>query len=233
MRTIRLKSSKVSSDFHPNYYVKWYKELSDLQESGETLRYSSSVTDGPLSAVVNCTATWGDKEANLEMMVEYIEEAAENDVDILVFPETILTAYSYQVPADGEQEMHVALAETIPGASTNYLSEYAQKYDMYIVSGMTEKLDEPMYEDGVVKVYNSAAVLFPDCTIESYQKMHRAGVESRWSVVGDTPYMLETEWGKVGVDICRDGHFYPELGRYYAAMSRQLIYCVKIAYTIA
>ena len=26
------------------------------------------------------------------------------------------------------------------------------------------------------------------------------------------------EWGKIGIDICRDGHFYPELGRYYAAM---------------
>ena len=23
--------------------------------------------------------------------------------------------------------------------------------------------------------------------------------------------------GKIGIDICRDGHFYPELGRYYAA----------------
>ncbi len=30
--------------------------------------------------------------------------------------------------------------------------------------------------------------------------------------------MFETEWGKIGIDICRDGHFYPELGRYYAAM---------------
>ena len=30
--------------------------------------------------------------------------------------------------------------------------------------------------------------------------------------------MFDTEWGKIGIDICRDGHFYPELGRYYAAM---------------
>ena len=40
----------------------------------------------------------------------------------------------------------------------------------------------------------------------------------KWSVPGDTPYMFETKGGKVGIDICRDGHFYPELGRYYAAM---------------
>ena len=38
-----------------------------------------------------------------------------------------------------------------------------------------------------------------------------------WSVCGDEPYIIDTEWGKAGIDICRDGHFYPELGRYYAA----------------
>ena len=75
-----------------------------------------------------------------------------------------------------------------------------------------------MYEDGVEKVYNSAAILYPDGTIDSYQKMHRAGDESLWSVRGETPKIIETKWGKFGIDICRDGHFYPELGRYYAAL---------------
>lgn len=58
----------------------------------------------------------------------------------------------------------------------------------------------------------------PDGTIDSYQKIHRAGSENQWSVPGKNPKMFETEWGKIGIDICRDGHFYPELGRYYAAM---------------
>ena len=34
--------------------------------------------------------------------------------------------------------MQVITAETIPGPTTNTLSELAQKYDMYIILGMTE-----------------------------------------------------------------------------------------------
>ena len=92
---------------------------------------------------------------------------------------------------------------------------------MYIIFGMSEKVDEPIYDktdSSKIKVYNSAAILYPDGKIESYHKMHRAGYESKWSICGDTPYMFETQWGKIGVDVCRDGHFYPEIARYYAAM---------------
>ncbi len=45
---------------------------------------------------------------------------------------------------------------------------------------------------GVKKVYNSAAICFPDGHTESYQKMHRAGSEETvWSVPGNTPVMFE------------------------------------------
>ena len=211
-----------NSDFQVEYYAKWYAELADKQEAGESLSYYSNVKDGPVAAVVNMPGVWGDKQANIEAMIGYIEEAAEKNVEILVFPETVLTGYEWQGENDPYYKeqgvyMQVALAETIPGPTTNLISEYAKKYNMYIIFGMTEKLDEPIYDNGVEKVYNSAAVLYPDGKIESYQKMHRAGYETMWSVCGDTPYMFETEWGKIGIDICRDGHFYPELGRYYAA----------------
>lgn len=225
--TARTGSTCNNQDFRPEDYAEWYDNLADMQDAGNSLSYSSDVTDGPVAAVVNMTAVWGDKQANIEAMEKYIVEAGEKGVDILVFPETILTGYEWKQPKDDPyyQEsgvaMQVALAETVPGPTTNYLSEYAEKYGMYIILGMTEKEDEPIYDmtdGGVEKVYNSAAILYPDGKIESYQKMHRAGNESKWSVCGDTPYMFETQWGKIGIDICRDGHFYPELGRYYAAM---------------
>ena len=90
--------------------------------------------------MANVSATWGDKDANIQMMVGYIEQAAQNDVDILVFPETVLTGYSCEDPEtdgiEGDQYMQVALAETIPGPSTNIIAEYAKKYNMYIVFEM-------------------------------------------------------------------------------------------------
>lgn len=216
-----------NSDFSPENYAKWYNELADRQNNGNKLTYNSDVSDGPVAAVVNMTAVWGDKQANIDAMEEYIIEAGEKGVDILVFPETVLTGYEWKSTSDDPYykesgvAMQIALAETIPGPTTNYFSEYARQYGMYIIFGMSEKEDEPIYDktdNSKIKVYNSAAILFPDGKIESYQKMHRAGYESKWSICGDTPYMFDTQWGKIGVDVCRDGHFYPEIARYYAAM---------------
>ena len=205
----------------PKYYAG--AEDAEKQANGEELSYYSDVTDGPKAAVVNMPGIWGDKEANKEAMIEYIKEAGEQGVDILVFPETVLTGYEWKQPEDDPfyaeygVAMQVALAETIPGDTTNELSEYAKQYGMYIIFGMTEKEEMPIYDEGVEKVYNAAAILYPDGSIDSYRKIHRAGYEVMWSVCGDEPYIIDTEWGKAGIDICRDGHFYPELGRYYAA----------------
>ena len=220
-------SACSNEDFCPENYAKWYDMLADKQDVGDKLSYNSEVKDGPVAAVVNMSAVWGDKQANIDAMEKYIIEAGEQGVDILVFPETILTGYEWKSTTNDPYyqqsgvAMQIALAETIPGPTTNYLSNYAKQYGMYIIFGMTEKEDEPIYDktdSSKQKVYNSAAILYPDGKIESYQKIHRAGYESKWSVCGDTPYMFETEWGKIGVDVCRDGHYYPEIARYYAAM---------------
>lgn len=220
-------SACSNEDFCPENYAKWYDMLADKQDAGDKLSYNSEVKDGPVAAVVNMSAVWGDKQANIDAMEKYIIEAGEQGVDILVFPETILTGYEWKSTTNDPYyqqsgvAMQIALAETIPGPTTNYLSNYAKQYGMYIIFGMTEKEDEPIYDktdSSKQKVYNSAAILYPDGKIESYQKIHRAGYESKWSVCGDTPYMFETEWGKIGVDVCRDGHYYPEIARYYAAM---------------
>lgn len=222
-------STCSNGDFNPELYVDLYSELADkMKANGGTLKYSPTITDtekGPKAAVVNMTGYWGNKTKTVAKMKEYIEEAAAENVDILVFPETVLSGYGYISPEKDPfylkygVSMQVATAETVPGKTTNELSAYAKKYGMYIIFGMTEK-DEAgtITEDGVEKVYNSAAILYPDGRIDSYQKIHRAGLESKWSVTGKTPKIIETEWGKIGIDICRDGHFYPELGRYYAAM---------------
>ena len=219
-------------DFNPELYAKLYKELADKVKAGEKLSYKAA-SEGPKVATVNMTGYWGNKPKTIAKMIEYIEEAGEQGVNILVFPETVLSGYGYLEPDQDPfyhkygVSMQVYTAETIPGPSTETLSEYAKKYNMYIIFGMTEK-DESgsIYDnknnntlDNAEKVYNSAAILYPDGTIDSYQKIHRAGnMEWQWSVSGCTPKIIDTPWGKAGIDICMDGHFFPELGRYYAAM---------------
>ena len=221
-----------NSDFNPELYAKLYKEIAEADRIGAAGRY---VATGPGVSVVNMTGYWGNKKKTLAKMVKYIEEAAEKGTDIIVFPEAVLSGYGYIEP---EQDpfyekcgvaMQVATAETIPGESTNYLSEYAKKYNMYIIFGMTEKDEKgKIYEANKTdahaeKVYNSVAILCPDGTIDSYQKMHREGLETEWAVCGTTPKIIESQWGNMGIDIGEDGHFYPELGRYYASKGCEIL----------
>lgn len=225
-------STCTNKDFNPEEYAQLYAELADEQESGSSLSYSYTDTDGPRSAVVNMTGKWGDINASMEIMDKYVEEAAEKGVEILVFPEMALQGYQYVKPADGEQAMQVKLAQSKDGAVAKHYAELAKKHNMYIIYGASEMPDGgPIVENGKEKVYNSAFICAPDGTVDTYQKMHRAGSEDQWSVCGTTPKMFTIHWTKdgfgadddpsndikVGIDICRDGHFYPELGRYYAA----------------
>ena len=220
-----------NKDFNPEMYVNLYKQAADAMEAnGGKLSYKPTTTKGPKAAVANMTGYWGNKKKTVAKMKKYIEEAHEKGVEMLVFPETVLSGYGYLTPDKDPfyqkygVAMQVATAETIPGKTTNELSKLAQEYNMYILFGMTEKDEKgPIYEANdtskkAEKVYNAVAILYPDGKIDSYQKIHRAGNEDQWSVCGSTPKIIETKWGKAGIDICMDGHFFPELGRYYAAM---------------
>ena len=129
----------------------------------------------------------------------------------------------------------VALCATMAfvAALTGYVSSSDLDSAAYKMAASQAEITKSLItdSDGVRKVYNSAAIVFPNGHADSYQKMHRAGSEeTAWSLPGSTPVMFEMpEWTgsdgkplKAGIDICRDGHFYPELGRYYAASGAEL-----------
>lgn len=129
----------------------------------------------------------------------------------------------------------VALCATMAfvAALTGYVSSSDLDSAAYKMAASQAEITKSLItdSDGVRKVYNSAAIAFPNGHADSYQKMHRAGSEeTAWSLPGSTPVMFEMpEWTgsdgkplKAGIDICRDGHFYPELGRYYAASGAEL-----------
>lgn len=147
-------------------------------------------------------------------MEAYCQEAAEHGVEFIVFPETALTGYSSEPDVPYEKKMHVTKAEPIPGPATERLSRLARKLHMYIVFGMPER-------DGD-KVYNSAAILHPDGQTECYRKIHLPFDEAGWAERGDTPKLIDTEWGPVGITICYDTYCFPELIRYYRAKGARL-----------
>lgn len=94
----------------------------------------------------------------------------------------------------------VALCATMAfvAALTGYVSLSDLDSAAYKMAASQTEITESLItdSDGVRKVYNSAAIAFPDGHADSYQKMHRAGSEeTAWSLPGSTPVMFEMpEW---------------------------------------
>ena len=176
-------------------------------------------------AVVNFAPVWGDKEKNLSRILEYIDAAGRQGVQMIVFPETALTGYDVESgDLEREARMHRRLAEPIPGPASNAVFALAKKYHLYAIFGMAER-DEKAPE----KVYNSAAVVGPEGVIGACRKIHLPFTEGQWADSGDKPFLFDTPWGPVGVGICYDFYCFPEITRYARAMGARLfVNCTAI-----
>jgi len=176
-------------------------------------------------ACVNFCPVWGDKAANLSKIKLFSTEAASQGNNLVVFPELSLSGYECS-EADGKIKrpcsMHQALAETIPGPTTEEIESLAKKLDIYIVFGMPEK-DE---RDSDIH-YISSAVIGPQGLLGAYRKLHLAPLprftESLCFSTGNEIPVWETRYGLIGVLICYDFYFFPELARIMALKGADII----------
>ena len=86
-------------------------------------------------STVAFNAKWGDKEANLNRMTGYIEAAAAEGSNLIVFPEMGLTGYDDEEEKPLKEKMQYKLAETVPGPSSEKIAELAKKLGVYVAYG--------------------------------------------------------------------------------------------------
>lgn len=165
-------------------------------------------------AVVNFKPNAGNKESNLFRMEGYARAASKRGADLIVFPEMCLMGYDYYLQKDIPFEDKVDSAETIDGSSAKVMAEISKNYGNYIVFGAAERK-----KDGL---YNSAFATGPDGVIGTYQKIHPFAEENIWCKKGNSPFMIETQWGPIGIGICYDSYNFPELMRYYVRKGARL-----------
>ena len=142
-----------------------------------------------------------DSAHNLSRIMEKLEVAAECEAKVVVFPECALSGYCFN-----SKEESYSVAETVPGPSTEKLTEAARRLDCYVIMGMLERREED--------IFNTAAVVGPEGFVGSYRKVHLPflGID-RYANLGDKPFpVFETQYGPIGVNICFDLNF-PESGR--------------------
>jgi predicted amidohydrolase len=132
------------------------------------------------------------------LFAPFIIQAAQQQADLVVLPETLTYYGSGQSMAD--------VAEPVPGPSTEYFGTLAKQHNLYIAAGLVER-------DGHV-IYNVAALIGPDGKlVGKYRKVCLPRTEIMAGVTPGTEYpVFDTRFGKVGMMVCYDG-FFPEVAR--------------------
>lgn len=160
-----------------------------------------------------------NKESNLKKMKSWIERAAHEESDLIVFPEMSLTGYSLR-------DQVFMLSEPIPGDSVKKLEEVAIENNLHVIFGMPEMSELR----GVI--YNSAVLLGPEGYIGKYRKQflptHGPFEEFRYFRPGPVPEIFETSIGSIGLQICFDA-FLPEVSRFLALEGADILVNISAA----
>jgi N-carbamoylputrescine amidase len=159
-----------------------------------------------------------DSAANLKKTVALVERAAKQGAKIICTQELFRSQYFCQ----SEDHKHFALAESIPGPSTDAFSKIAKKYKAVIIASLFEKRAAGVY-------HNTAAVIDADGSLLGvYRKMHIPDdplfYEKFYFTPGDLGFRVwETKYGKIGVLVCWD-QWYPEAARLTALQGAQILF---------
>ncbi len=135
----------------------------------------------------------GDLQGNADKILQWVMQARDKlGADIILFPELNLTGY----PPEDLLLRHSFIADT---------SKVMDKLTAQI-QGITAIIGCPVMENGYL--YNSAVVIRDGLQIARYDKQNLPNYsvfdEKRYFIAGDSPCIIETAAGKIGITICED-----------------------------
>lgn len=138
-----------------------------------------------------------DKTYNLVVIEQFVQLAAQNDVDMIIFPEMCITGYWHVSKLD--KSAIVTLSESVPnGDSTQRLLSLSRTYNMSIGAGLIE------YGEGG-ELYNTYVFVMPNGEVQKHRKLHT--FVSPYMSSGSEYTVFETPHGcKVGILICWDNN---------------------------
>ncbi|MFA7326547.1 MAG: nitrilase-related carbon-nitrogen hydrolase [Candidatus Kapaibacterium sp.] len=161
-------------------------------------------------SVIQFETLFNNKVYNSKKIISYI-----NDInsDILVFPELATSGYYFT-----DKNMLSKIAEEFDGNTIKKAQKLSTDLDKIIILGFPE-----LFKD---KIYNSAAIIFPNQNLSSvYRKTHLFYKERFVFEEGNTGFpVIEYNGLKLGTMICYDWRF-PEAARTLALKGADLIVC--------
>lgn len=150
-------------------------------------------------AVVQMDCVLGDVDANLARIESLVTTAARDEgAGLVILPECATTGYFV---ADRLPE----LATPADGPVTERLARLADGLGIHLAVGIIEAAGEDAYD--------CLALFAPGAGLRSmYRKIHLFAGERRMFATGDTPVVVDTSLGRLGLTVCYDLMF-PELVR--------------------
>jgi N-carbamoylputrescine amidase len=158
-----------------------------------------------------------DAEENLRRAMESIREAAAAGAKLVCLPELFRSRYFCQ----SEDAANFALAEPVPGPTSNTLAELAAELGVTVVASFFERRAAGLY-------HNTAAVLDAERGfLGMYRKMHIPDdpryYEKFYFAPGDLGFKsFATHAGALGVLVCWD-QWYPEAARITALSGAEIL----------
>lgn len=158
-----------------------------------------------------------DKAANLARGLAALEEAARAGAEVAAFAELAFESFHPQHPAEEDVR---ALAEPVPGPTTDALAAAARRLGLVIVFNLFERDGETAYDCS--PVFDADGTLLGRTRmihITDFACFHERG----YYAPGDTGApVYDTKAGRIGVAICYDRHF-PEYMRALALGGADLV----------
>ncbi|MBO6536144.1 MAG: carbon-nitrogen hydrolase [Balneolaceae bacterium] len=159
-----------------------------------------------------------DPEENMTKVEQEIRAAADQGAQIICLQELFRSLYF----CDVEDYDNFALAESIPGPTTDRFSVLAKELELVIIASLFEKRTAGIY-------HNTTAVIDADGSyLGKYRKMHIPDdpgyFEKFYFTPGDMGYkVFNTKYAKIGVLICWD-QWYPEAARLTAMKGADFLF---------
>lgn len=151
----------------------------------------------------------GEPERNLQRAEAMAKEARQKGCDLLLLPETLDFGWTHP---SGLTE-----AQPIPGRFSERLSGLARQWELYVCAGLTERLGEQRFNAALL-IDRQGQILV------KYHKINLLTVEQLFYSVGQSLSVVDTDFGKIGVNICADNYLDGlAIGHALARMGAQLI----------
>ena len=169
---------------------------------------TEETTPGIVTAGVLQLRPTADREANLAVVADLIDQAAARGVEVLQLPELFSVPFVAPMPVDPD---YLVYGEPLDGPSNTMVAEKSREHGMTIVSSIFEKTAAA----GVF--YNTATIFVGGERRLDYRKSHLPlsfnFPEKSYFRPGDkSPEVVDADGIPVSTIICYERHF-PELAR--------------------